>query len=136
MTNWPGLIVVTSKPSSLDHANVLVGHRGRLSNGLDAAVVPQVRPARADGGHPDDRVGQLLGLRVGTVLEAGVDGSVDDCSALEKCSFCWAYRNWGMPISSEPLYPPGPTTRLASRTAESSPGPASRRHRQVLEVDA
>ena len=48
-TKWPGLIDLTVAADLLDDADVLVPHRRRPVDRLDAAVGPQVRPADAGG---------------------------------------------------------------------------------------
>jgi hypothetical protein len=64
-----------------DDADVFVAHRGGLLDGVDAAVVPQVGPAHAGGGHADDRVGGVFDSRVGSVFESDVTGGINDCAA-------------------------------------------------------
>ena len=59
----------------LDDADVLVPHR-LVVGGLDAAVGPQVRPADAGRGQPDDRVGGLDDLRILALLHPDVAGRV------------------------------------------------------------
>ena len=69
----------------LDDADVLVAHR-RVVDGLDAAVGPQVGPADAGRGQPDDRVGRLDDLRVFALLDPDVAGGVHDDSTHDFCT--------------------------------------------------
>jgi hypothetical protein len=64
----------------LDHADVLVTHRGGAVERLDAPVGPQVRPADAARREPDDRVGGLDDLRVLAPFDTNVAGRVHDYS--------------------------------------------------------
>lgn len=79
----------------LDHAEELVTHRPAGLSGRHRLVGPQVAAAhtRPDGAH--EGIGGLLDLRVGTVLDPDVSGSVHHCctherSAPEKWG-CWAW---------------------------------------------
>src|SRR5215203_2620276 len=60
----------------LDDADVLMAHRGRLVDRLDAAVGPEVRAAHAGDRQSDDGVGLLDNRRVGALLETHVPGAV------------------------------------------------------------
>src|SRR5437867_2145082 len=64
-----------------DDAAVLVPHRPRLIDRLNAAVGPQVGSAHAGGRKPDDSIRRLDDRRFGALLEAHVAGGVDDCSS-------------------------------------------------------
>src|SRR5919206_3441233 len=65
----------------LDDADVLVAHRGRPVDRLDAAVGPEVRAAHAGDRQSDDGVGLLDDRRVGALLEAHVPGAIKNCSS-------------------------------------------------------
>src|SRR5581483_9907111 len=52
----PGLDVLDRAADLLDDADVLVAHRGRLGDRIDAAVGPQVGPADAGRRQPDDGI--------------------------------------------------------------------------------
>src|SRR5205823_420673 len=65
----------------LHDADVLVAHRSRCRNRLDAAVGPQVGSAHARRCHPDNRVCRVEDLRVFTLLEAHIAGRVQDSSS-------------------------------------------------------
>src|SRR5262245_22822660 len=74
-----------------DDADVLMAHGGGPGDGVDAAVVPEIRPGYAGGGQADDGVGGMLQFRVVAVFEADVAGGVDDCTAHGLRSFVgWA----------------------------------------------
>ena len=62
----------------LDDADVLVAHRRRPVDGLDAAVGPQVRPADAGRRRRMIGVGRLDDRRVVALLDADVAGGVQD----------------------------------------------------------
>src|SRR5829696_6968254 len=64
----------------LDDADVLMAHRGRPVDRLDAAVGPEVRAAHAADRQSDAGVGRLDDRRVGTLLEAHVPGAIKNCS--------------------------------------------------------
>src|SRR5215203_1231337 len=64
----------------LDDADVLMAHRGRLVDRLDAAVGPEVRAAHAAERQSDEGVGLLDDRRVGALLEAHVPGAIKNCS--------------------------------------------------------
>src|SRR5215213_1098934 len=64
----------------LDDADVLMAHRGRLVDRLDAAVGPEIRAAHAGERQSDEGVGLLDDRRVGTLLEAHVPGAIKNCS--------------------------------------------------------
>ena len=78
MTNWPGLIDRDRAADLLDDAAVLVPHRRRLGDRLDAAIGPQVGPAHAGGRDPDDGIGRLDDLRVIALLETHVARPVEN----------------------------------------------------------
>jgi hypothetical protein len=61
----------------LDDADVLVSHH-LVVDGLDAAVLPQVRPADARCSQPDDGVTGFDDPRLVAVLDPDVAGSVHD----------------------------------------------------------
>ncbi len=63
----------------LDDSHVLVPDWGWLWHRLDAAVTPQVGPAYACCDGPNDGVGGLLDPRIGTIFDADVAGTVNDC---------------------------------------------------------
>jgi hypothetical protein len=63
----------------LDDADVLVPHH-LVVGGFDTPVGPQVRPADAGRGEPDDRVGRLDDLRIVALLDPNVAGGVHDHS--------------------------------------------------------
>ena len=91
-TNWPGLMSCTSRPTSSTMPTVLVPHRRRLRDLLDATVGPEVRAAHAGGRRFDDGVGRFDNLGIRALLEAhiawtvqhrslhGVSPSLDLCS--------------------------------------------------------
>ena len=78
-TKSPTLTFLHLGADLLDDADVLVTH-DLVVDGLDAAVGPQVRPADAGRGQPDDRVGRLDDLRVLALLDPDVAGGVHDYS--------------------------------------------------------
>src|SRR5262245_52748690 len=80
MTNWPGFTDRTAA-DLLDDAAVLVPHRGRLRERVDAAVGPQIGPADASGREPDHGVRGLNDPRVGEVLEPHVPRAVENSSS-------------------------------------------------------
>src|SRR5579885_156347 len=66
-----------NRASDLLHdAHILVPHRRRLADRLYTTIVPQIGPAYAGGRDPDDGVRWFDNLRVGTLLEAHVPGTV------------------------------------------------------------
>jgi len=80
MTNWPGVMLLTSLPTLLDDAAVFVADRGGLVYGVDAAVVTQVRTAHAGGGQAENRVAGVGDLRVVALFEADVSWRVQNCA--------------------------------------------------------
>src|SRR3989442_4372011 len=64
-----------------DDAAVFMSHRSRLSDGLKAAIGPQVRPANARRGHPDDSVRPLDDRRGVALLETKIAGAVEHSSS-------------------------------------------------------
>src|SRR5207245_9762829 len=62
----------------LNDAAVLVTHRGRLGNRLDAAIRPLVRPADTRGRDPDDGIRRPDALRRFALFEAHVTRSVQN----------------------------------------------------------
>jgi hypothetical protein len=94
----------------LDDAGVLVTHRGRPVDVLDAAVGPQVRAADTGRGQADDRVGRLLDLRVRAVLDPDIAGRVQDRS-----SHGWLLREcWGGSVGVLAGCYPGPGRRCGT----------------------
>src|SRR6266403_6391932 len=71
----------------LDDAAILMPHRCRSSDGVDAAVGPKIRSAHASRSDPDDRVGRLHDRWRIAVLEANVAGAVKN-SCLHRLSPC------------------------------------------------
>src|SRR5437773_9129353 len=71
----------------LHDAAVLVPHRFRLGDRVDAAVVPQVRPAYAGDRRPDDGVRRLDDRRGVALLEAHVTRTIENCSSHHCVSF-------------------------------------------------
>jgi hypothetical protein len=65
----------------LDDADVLVPHRPRPVDLLHAAVGPQVGPAHAGRGEPDDGVGRLGDRRLVALFDADVAGGVEHRSS-------------------------------------------------------
>src|SRR6266536_6319236 len=65
----------------LDDAAVLVPHRGRLGNGLNAAIGPQVRPAYARSRYPDHRIRRFHDRRGGALLETHIARTVENSSS-------------------------------------------------------
>jgi hypothetical protein len=63
-----------------DNAAVLVAHRRRTVNRLQAPVRPQVRSADAGRRKPQDRVGGFDNLGVIAVLKPNVTRSVKNCA--------------------------------------------------------
>jgi hypothetical protein len=64
----------------LDDAAVLVPHRGRLGDRLEAAVGPKIRAAHAGRRDPDDGIRRLHDLRGVALLEAHIAWAVEDGS--------------------------------------------------------
>src|SRR5437868_3639442 len=64
----------------LNNAAVLVPHRSRFGNGIDASVRPQVGPAHAGGRDPDNGIRGIENLRFGTLLKAYVARPVKNSS--------------------------------------------------------
>jgi hypothetical protein len=62
----------------LDDAAVLVPHRGRLGDGVDTAVIPQVGPAHARGRDPDEGIRRLGDRRCGALLETHIARAVEN----------------------------------------------------------
>src|SRR5439155_16488839 len=62
----------------LDDAAVLVPHRFRLGDRIDAAVVPQVRPAYAGDRHSDDGVCRLDDRRGVARLETDIARTIEN----------------------------------------------------------
>src|SRR3979490_3102744 len=60
----------------LDDAAILVSHRGRSGDGVDAAVGPKIRSAHAGRRDPDDSVRRLHDRWRIAVLEANVPGPI------------------------------------------------------------
>src|SRR6266536_2527832 len=65
----------------LDDAAVLVPHRGRLGNGLNAAIGPQVRPAYARSRYPDHGIRRFHDRRGGALLETHIARTVENSSS-------------------------------------------------------
>jgi hypothetical protein len=65
----------------LDDTDVLVPDRPRLVDRLNSAIRSEVGSANAGRGKSNDRVGGLLNLRVGPVVDANVAGRVQNCSS-------------------------------------------------------
>src|SRR6266404_6126582 len=65
----------------LNDAAVLVSHRRRLGNRLDAAIRPQVRPADTRGRDPDDGICRLDDLRRFALLETHISRPVKNSSS-------------------------------------------------------
>src|ERR671914_139425 len=65
----------------LDDADVLVAHRCRPVDRLDAAVGPEVRAAHAGEWQSDDGVRRFDNRRVGALLGTHVSGAVKNCSS-------------------------------------------------------
>src|SRR5437016_8865305 len=65
----------------LNDAAVLVTHRGRLGNRLDAAIRPQVRPTDTRGRDPDDGICRLDDLRRFALLETHISRPVKNGSS-------------------------------------------------------
>src|SRR5256885_14618756 len=81
MTNWPGLSVLTALPTSSTTPQIFVSHRRRLSDRLKAAIGPQVRPADARRGHPDESVRRLDDRRGVALLETKIARAVENSSS-------------------------------------------------------
>src|SRR5205809_392946 len=77
----PGLDRGDRVPDLLDDAAVLVSHRLRLGNRVDAAVVPQVGPADAGDRHPNDGIRRLDNLGGVSLLEPYVTTTMENRSS-------------------------------------------------------
>src|SRR5437588_8331456 len=64
-----------------DDAAIFMSHRRRLSDGLKAAIGPQVRPANARRGHPDESVRRLDDRRGVALLETKIARAVENSSS-------------------------------------------------------
>src|SRR5207253_4481927 len=64
-----------------DDAAIFVSHRRRLSDRLKAAIGPQVRPADARRGYPDDRVRRLDDRGGVALLETKIARAVENSSS-------------------------------------------------------
>src|SRR5439155_25683226 len=65
----------------LNDAAILVSHRRRLSNWFNTAVRPQVGPAYARRGNPNNGIRRLDDLRGFALLEAHISRTVKNCSS-------------------------------------------------------
>src|SRR5215208_5284632 len=116
----------------LDDADVLMAHRGRLVDRLDAAIGPEVRAAHAGERQSDEGVGLLDDRRVGALLEAHVPGAVKNCSLHDYLLLNIEYL---VASSMNAAAPPGVTstpvafTATASRSATNIATPFGRRRR-------
>src|SRR5882757_591158 len=75
----------------LDDTAILVSHRGRSGDGVDAAVGPKIRSAHAGRRDPDDSVRRFHDRWRFVVLEANVARAIQN-SCLHLLSPCWAQR--------------------------------------------
>src|SRR5258707_1209374 len=73
--------VLHLRPGLLDHADELVAHLTGVVGQRGGLVRPQVAAAHAADHDADDRVGGILDLRVGDVLDADVAGLVQESGA-------------------------------------------------------
>jgi hypothetical protein len=64
-----------------DHAAILVTDWPRLGDVVDAAIIPEVRPAHARRRHSDDGVRRCADPRSGKLLDANISRPVNDCAS-------------------------------------------------------
>src|SRR5262249_9478867 len=75
-----GLDIPNLFPNLFNDAAVLVSHRGRLRDGLNAAIRPKVRSADTCGREAKDGICRLDDCRLGPILKTNITRAVEHSS--------------------------------------------------------
>src|SRR5262249_55028757 len=75
-----GLDIPNFFTNLFNDAAVLVSHRGRLRDGLNAAIRPKVRSADTSGREAKDGIRRLDDCRLGPILETNITRAVEHSS--------------------------------------------------------